>query len=165
MKMLNQNTTMKKSLVKKLLITGAVAILIGIGYVVYLLNMPHRDVQSVKAFVEIESRLLVQEFLNDSDAANAKYLAEDGESKVIIVKGPIDAIFEDQKNQKVIVLKDKEEKVGVSSTFMPETNANVQGLQIGEYIKIKGVIRSGAEIDKDLELYEDVIIEKSDIIL
>jgi len=156
---------MKKSLVKKLLLTGAIAALLGIGYVVYLFNMPHRDVQSVKAFVEIESRVLVQEFLNDPNAANAKYLAEDGESKVIIVQGHIDDIFEDQKNQKVVVLKDKDEKVGVSSTFMPETNANVQGLQIGDYIKIKGVIRSGAEIDEDLELYEDVIIEKSDIIL
>jgi len=42
---------------------------------------------------------------------------------------------------------------------------NVEGLKIGDYIKIKGVIRSGAEIDEDLELYEDVIIEKSDIVL
>ena len=156
---------MKKSLIKKLLLTGAVAILIGFGYVVYLFNMPHRNVQSVKAFVEIESAILVQEFLNNPQAANAKYLAEDGESKVIIVKGHVDAIFEDQKNQKVIVLKDKDEKVGVSSTFMSETNKNVEGLKIGDYIKIKGVIRSGAEIDEDLELYEDVIIEKSDIVL
>ncbi len=156
---------MKKSLIKKLIITGAIAISMGFGYVVYLFNMPHRNVQSVKAFVEIESGILVQEFLNNPDAANAKYLAEDGESKVIIVKGHIDAIFEDQKNQKVIVLKDKDEKVGVSCTFMPETNKNVKGLKIGDYIKIKGVIRSGAEIDEDLELYEDVIIEKSDIVL
>ncbi len=156
---------MKKSLIKKLLLTGAVAILIGFGYVVYLFNMPHRNVQRVKAFVEIESAVLVQEFLNNPQAANAKYLAEDGESKVIIVKGHVDAIFEDQKNQKVIVLKEKDEKVGVSSTFMPETNKNVEGLKIGDYIKIKGVIRSGAEIDEDLELYEDVIIEKSDIVL
>ncbi len=34
-----------------------------------------------------ESGVLVQEFLNNPDAANAKYLAEDGESKVIIVNG------------------------------------------------------------------------------
>lgn len=156
---------MKKSLIKKLLLPGAIAILIGVGYVAYLFNMPHRNVQSVKAFVEIESGVLVQEFLNNPDATNAKYLAEDGESKVIVVKGQIDAIFEDQKNQKVIVLKDKDEKVGVSCTFMPETNKNVEGLKIGDYIKIKGVIRSGAEIDEDLELYEDVIIEKSDIVL
>jgi len=156
---------MKKSLVKRLLFTGAIAILIGIGYVAYLFNMPHRNVQSVKAFIEIKSAVLVQEFLNNPQAANSKYLAEDGESKVIIVKGYIDAIFEDQKNQKVIVLMDKDEKVGVSSTFMPETNKNVEGLKIGDYIKIKGVIRSGAEIDEDLELFEDVIIEKSDIVL
>jgi len=97
---------MKKSLVKKLLLTGAIAILIGISYVVYLFNMPHRNVQSVKAFVEIESGVLVQEFLNNPDAANTKYLAEGGESKVIIVNGHIDAIFEEQKNQKAIVLKD-----------------------------------------------------------
>jgi len=39
------------------------------------------------------------------------------------------------------VLQDKDGKVGVSSTFMPETNKNVEGLKIGDYIKIKGVIK------------------------
>jgi len=62
---------MKISIVKKLLVIGAIAILIGFGYVIYLFNMPHRNVQSVNAFVEIASGIIVQEFLNNPDAANA----------------------------------------------------------------------------------------------
>ncbi len=54
---------------------------------------------------------------------------------------------------------------GSELVYVTGANKNVEGIKIGDYIKIKGVIRSGAEIDKDLELYEDVIIEKSDIVL
>ena len=34
-------------------------------------------------------------------------------------------------------------------------------LHIGDFVKIKGVIRSGAEYDEDLDLAENVIVEKS----
>ena len=47
---------------------------------------------------------------------------------------------------------------------MSTTNSNTQNIKIGDNIVIKGVIRSGASYDADLEMYENVIIEKSDII-
>lgn len=37
-------------------------------------------------------------------------------------------------------------------------------LKTGDKITIKGVIRSGASFDSDLDMYENVIIEKSDIV-
>jgi hypothetical protein len=37
--------------------------------------------------------------------------------------------------------------------------------KIGETITVKGVIRSGASFDEDLELYENVILEKSDVVI
>lgn len=153
-----------KKVIKKILLTGVIIASLGSGYVIYLFNIPHRDVQSVSAFVEIESDLLVNEFLVNLEEANSKYLAEDGESKVIIVRGKVASITEDQRSQKVILLKEENSKVGVSVTFMPHTNKNVNDIKIGDIVSIKGVVRSGAEFDEDLDLYEDVIIEKSDIV-
>jgi hypothetical protein len=40
----------------------------------------------------------------------------------------------------------------------------VKGLALGEEITVKGVIRSGAEYDEDLEMYEDVIMAKCDLV-
>jgi hypothetical protein len=67
-------------------------------------------------------------------------------------------------NQQVLVLKIKEEESGVSCTFMESTNDNTTALKIGDVVSIKGVIRSGAEHDLDLELFEDAILEKCDIV-
>ena len=62
------------------------------------------------------------------------------------------------------MLKEKGDKAGVSATFTVETNHKISDLKIGEKITVKGVIRSGASYDEDLELYENVILEKSDLI-
>ena len=40
----------------------------------------------------------------------------------------------------------------------------VLAFKIGDTVKVKGVIRSGAEYDEDLDLIENVIIEKSALI-
>ena len=157
---------MKKKIIKKMAIIGLAAkIVIGAGYVLYLYNMPHRDVQSVKPFADVKAKDLINEFLVNSEVANAKYLSSDGDSKVVVVEGIVNEIVEDLNGQKVIILKSYGDKIGVSSTFTEETNISVERVKIGDRVKIKGVIRSGAEYDEDLELYEDVIIEKSDIVV
>lgn len=150
---------MKKSIIKKLLITGIIVAVVVGAYVVYLLNMPHRDIQGEKAFIEINAKGLVDEFLLDLEAANEKYL-----DQVIIVEGIVSGQFEDQKGQVVIMLSVEEQVVGVSCTFMEETNDNARNLKKGEKVKIKGVLQSGAEIDEDLGLNEDVILEKCDVV-
>jgi len=151
---------------KKVKIFKIIALLavITTGYMAYLWFMPHRNVQSTKAFTTIEATALVNEFLLDTDKANSLYLDSEGESKVLIVSGTISKIDKDQLGQQVVLLKNQSDKMGVSCTFTIETNEQVEKLKIGDSIKIKGVIRSGAEYDEDLDLAENAILEKCAIV-
>ena len=155
---------MKKKIIKwgVIIVTGG--LIIGGGSAFYLFNMPHRNIQEASADFQLNAEELVTEYLKDENSANEKYLAEDGDSKIIAVTGIIASINVDMNNQKVVLLKKKGENAGVSCTFMTDTNANIEHFQKGDLISIKGVIRSGAGYDKDLELYEDVILEKCDIV-
>ena len=156
--------TRKKRIIKIGIIVIVVALLIAgsVGY--FMFNQPHRDVQSMEADFQMESSELVKEYLVDANSANEKYLQEEGESKILLITGIIKNINEDLNHQKVILLKSNSDQAGVSCTFTSETNANITGLSIGDKVTVKGVIRSGASYDEDLELYEDVILEKCDII-
>ena len=140
-------------------------VLIAIGVVAYLWFMPHRNVQSVDAYKTIDATELVNEFLVNKEKANTTYLdSEEGESKVLIVTGTVSKISKDQLGQYVLLLKKDADKMGVSCTFTLESNSQVAGIKIGDTVKVKGVIRSGAEYDEDLDLIENVIIEKSALI-
>lgn len=154
----------KKKLIRIVLIVGGIGIIAAAGIAYYMFNKPHKDVQSAKTDYSIDASVLVNEYLSDIDKANDKYLDDSGTSKILEVRGTVSAISEDFNNQKVILLKTANDKAGVSATFTAETNASVQGVQLGDNIKVKGVIRSGASYDEDLGLYEHVILEKSDII-
>lgn len=149
---------------KKIIIGIAVVILLGGGFVASQYFMPHRDIQNVEAFVEIDATQLVDEYLTDNNAANEKYLDAEGESKVIVINGTVKSIDKDQNNQIVTVLGSNNNELGVSCTFTKESNENASLLEVGDVIKVKGVVRSGAEYDEDLELYEDAIIEKCDLV-
>lgn len=153
---------MKKK-IKIILLSLLTAGLIGGGYVLYLWNMPHLDVQAQKADYSISANQLVNEYLTNEKIANAKYLGENGESKIIIINGTISKIDTDMNNQKVILLKEDTAKAGVNCTFMASTNNNISALKVGDKTKIKGIIRSGASYDADMELYENVVLEKCDI--
>ncbi len=154
----------KKKILKPLLIVTAVVILTAVGVGTYLFNMPHRDVQSTASDFSYMATAIVNEYLEDADKANEKYLDEEGESKILEVSGNVFSITEDFNHQKVVLLKGENDKAGVSCTFTPETNDAVLSLKIGDHISIKGVIRSGASYDDDLGMYEHVIMEKSKII-
>lgn len=157
--------TTKKKIIKIVLIIFGTGILIagGVGY--YMFNKPARDVQDTKTDFSYNASEIVNEYLTDSKKANDKYLDEEGNSKVLEISGTVAEISEDFNNQKVILLKAANDKAGVSCTFTAETNANTQNIQIGDLIAVKGVIRSGASFDEDLNMYENVIIEKSDIVI
>lgn len=156
--------TTKKKIFKIVLIVIGVGIIIGGGVGYYMFNKPARDVQNTATDFSYKASEIVNEYLMDAKKANAKYLAENGESKVLEITGIVAEISEDFNNQKVILLKAEGDKAGVSCTFTDETNANVQTIQIGDLVTIKGVIRLGASFDEDLDMYENVIIEKSDIV-
>jgi len=139
-------------------------LIIGVGIIFYVFNQPHRNIQAIASDYQMKASTLVEEYFTDAILANEKYLQDEGESKIIAVTGTVASITKDLDQQQVVLLKDKNEKAGVSCTFTSETNINTKNLKIGETVTIKGVIRSGAGYDEDLELYEDVILEKCDIV-
>lgn len=137
---------------------------VAVSIIGYQFNMPHRDVESASVDKKILATALVNEFLVDQGAANDTYLADNGESKILIVYGKIAKIGEDQQGMKTILLKDEGEKMGVSCTFTLESNEQVSFLKIGQNTSVKGVIRAGAEYDEDLDLAEDAILEKCSVV-
>ena len=156
---------MKKKKIMKLAVGVAIiGTLIGGGSAAYMFYRPHRDVQAAKTDYSITNSEIVSEYLKDQQAADDKYLAADGDSKILEITGTIKKISENYNDQKVILLKEEGDHAGVSATFTFETNHKVSNLEIGETITIKGVIRSGAAFDKDLGFYENVILEKSDLV-
>lgn len=154
----------KKKIFKIALIVIGVGILIAGGIGFYMFNKPARDVQNTKTDYSYEASQIVNEYLTDPQKANDKYLDEEGNSKVLEISGTVAKISEDFNNQKVLLLKSADDKAGVSCTFTSETNSNISTVQVGDQITVKGVIRSGASYDEDLGMYENVIIEKSDIV-
>ena len=155
---------MKKKILKWGLILSVIGIIVGGSIVLYLFNMPHRDVVNSQADFNTTSIELVSEYITNYQEANDKYLDEEGDSKIIAVSGKIYSKEKDMNNQWVILLKETENSAGVSFTFTKETNAQAETLVLGSTVNLKGVIRSGASYDEDLELFEDVIIEKSSLL-
>ena len=154
----------RKKIIRIALILLIVGIMAAGGIGFYLFNMPHRDVQSSSTDYSLTSSEIVEEYLADRDAANKKYLSADGNSKILEITGIVQQVTENMNGQKVVLLKSQEDKAGVSATFTEETSHNAARLETGSLVTIKGVIRSGAGYDEDLELYENVILEKSDIV-
>ena len=153
----------KKKFIKIGLILLVSGVVIGGSVVLYLFNMPHRDVQSAKTDLTITVDALVNEYLADATTANNKYLDEEGESKILEITGTVFSIGEDFNGNTEILLKSADAKAGVSCVFTTETNAKAKNIKIGDNITVKGVIQSGASYDEDLEMYENVIVDKCDI--
>lgn len=156
--------TTKRKNFKNLLILLGVGILIAGAVALYMFNKPARDIQATQTDFSYKASEIVNEYLTDAKKANDKYLDEEGNSKVLEITGTVANISEDFNHQKVILLKAAIDKAGVSATFTKETNSHTGKIKIGDEITIKGVIRSGASFDSDLDMYENVIIEKSDIV-
>lgn len=154
---------MKKSKTKKVILIILIVGILAAIYPMYLFFMPHRDVQKTEAFATLSSKQLVDEYLKDNAAANAKYLENDGNSKVLIIEGVISSISTDQNNQTVVLLKDANENAGVNCTFLKDADGRIKNLKVGDTIKVKGFITLGASYDEDLEMYEDVIMQDCDI--
>ncbi len=155
----------KKKVLTIIVIVGVAGFLIVGGIGLYMFKKPHRDVQSADVDYTLSVSEIVSEYLSDKDAANKKYLAADGDSKILEITGVVSKISEDFKGHRIILLKAEQDKAGVRASFTSETNSSLSNVQVDQTITIKGVIRSGASYDEDLEMYEHVLIEKSDIVL
>jgi hypothetical protein len=154
----------KKKLIKVSLIVIATGFVGAISIAAYVFNKPHRNVQTATIDFTLTSSALVQEYLTNAQDADQKYLDDSGDSKIMAVTGRVHSISRDMNQQLVVLLKNEGDKAGVSCTFSAATNPSAEKLSVGQTITIKGVIRSGAGYDADLDLYEDVIIEKCDVI-
>ena len=154
----------RKKIIKRSLLVVGLLIVMGLGYGAWLYFQPHRDVQATETDYTLNAATIVDEYLKDATAANQKYLDDEGESKVLEIKGKVAKISEDFQGNTVILLKSDQAKAGVKAFFTKETSAKAKQVQKGSTISIKGVIRSGANYDKDLGMYVDVVVEKSKVI-
>lgn len=154
----------KNKIIRSVIILIGTGILIVVGIGFYMFNMPHRDVQATSTDYKLSANEIVNEYLNDPVEANNKYLDSEGESKILEITGNIASITTDFNNQKVILLKEANANAGVTCTFTENTNKTVNNLKEGQEISVKGVIRSGANYDEDLEMFENVILEKCSLI-
>lgn len=154
----------RRKIISILFFVILIGLIVAIGYTLYLFNLPHRDVQTTKTDFSFEASQIVKEYLTDANVANQKYLDEEGDSKILEISGEVAEISEDFNKQKVVLLKSKTDSAGVSCTFTTQTEKAIEQIKIGEKINIKGVIRSGAAFDKDLNLYEHVIMEKCAVV-
>ncbi|MCX6204644.1 MAG: hypothetical protein NTZ19_00135 [Bacteroidetes bacterium] len=156
---MNRKKTMKFSV-----IVTVIASLIAGTVVFYLFNQPKRDVQATKTDFRFTASQLVTEYLVDAKKANAKYLNEDGNSKVLEISGMVANISENYNKQKVLLLKFPADSAGVSCTIISVKDPLLNQIKLSEDIIVKGVIRSGASYDKDLGMYENVIMDNCKII-
>lgn len=155
---------MKKKIIKRSFIIIGLGVVIGGGMILYILFAPHRDVQSSPVDFNLSATELVDESLKDVTAANNKYLADDGDSKIMAITGKVASIDSDMGENKVIYLKADDAEAGVKCTFMKTTNEHVANVKVGDIVTIKGVYKIGATYDEDFEEYEDVIVEESDLL-
>lgn len=155
---------MNKKVKRIILLVIVLAVVIGGGYASYVYFMPHRDVQASDAYANMKATELLAEFTADKEVANQKYLNDDGDSKILVIEGRVESITEDQNGQKVVLLKEEGRNVGVSCTFMAETNKNTEGLKEGDMVKVKGAITQGNGYDDLLELYDNALLINCDII-
>lgn len=155
---------MKKRSIKMLLLLALTLVVIASGALIYVFNKPHRNVQNTEAFAEMNINDLLNEFSTDPGKANKKYLSGDGNSKVLIVEGPIYSIKLNRNNEQVIVLKNGHSNAGVSCTIIAQTNERMQDLKIGETVKIKGAITAGNSYDPAMDLYTHAILVQCDIL-
>jgi len=132
-----------------------------IGY--NLWNMPHLDVQSATVFEQIPVSDFIANALKDKQAFNKKYLESNGESKVIVISGKLQTFEHNRKGNLVMYLSDDNQPVSVQCILLDNEKVDTIAIS-GKYLKIKGIVRSGAEYDEDLDLYEDAILEKCRII-
>lgn len=154
----------RRKIFRILLIMVVAGGLTGGGIGLYMYFMPQRDIQKLPADYQVASSDLVAEFLNDINLANSKYLSADGESKILEIQGKVSRIAENFNGDRVLLLKDDHDKAGVNVTFTQATNNSVDMLAVGDVVTIKGVIRSGAYFDPDLDMYIHATVEKSDIV-
>lgn len=111
-------------MLKKILIAIFVCVLIGVGTGIYLWNKPHRKVEDIKG-IQISAAALAQDYKNNEQAANTKYL-----NKVIEVNGVIDEVDKNEDSGTMIVLQTGDPMAGVQCTMREKNITPAKGQQV-----------------------------------
>ncbi len=148
----------RRRLFGSILLFIIVLIISGVFYV----YQPHRNITEARVDYTLQVNELITEYLDNTTKANAKYLSDDGQSKVIVIVGVISATSKSADGRDILILKNKRQEVGIQCLFA--IGEDEGDIKIGEKIKIKGVLRAGPEYNEDLEMYENGYLEKCSIV-
>jgi hypothetical protein len=103
---------------KKLVLFGIVALVVGLGAAYYLWNKPHRDIASEDAAFALTADELFDAFEADETAANAKYL-----DKVVAVTGQVAEVTVNDAGQSVLTITAANAMLGGVSATMQNKDA------------------------------------------
>ena len=96
-------------------------------------NKPHKDIRTSKADLTLNAEYLLNQFLEDEDAASKKYA-----DNIILLKGEVFEISTHDGNS-VITLKNQYSDASIICQLIPEDNINALKLKKGQNVTIKGI--------------------------
>lgn len=149
---------------KNLLFFFGIGIILVVVFATNMVGILSKYVETTKTDYSFPASEIVNDYLTDSKKSDEKYFEEGGYPKVLKITGTVAEIHENSKGQKVVLLKAKKDKAGVIATLKNEINSPADDITAGDEIIVKGVIQTGAYFDTDLEMYEDVVLDKSEIV-
>lgn len=123
---------MKKKTIRIIVLIIIIMALIGGVSLWYVYKKPAPSVASQNPDFTVEIPALLNEFGNDENAANAKYL-----DKVIQIQGPLQQIS-DNGAEIMLYIKNKDDMSGVNCNFSREAIDTTQ-LKRSEILTIKGI--------------------------
>jgi uncharacterized protein (DUF1330 family) len=136
---------------KIVIITLAVVLVAGGLYAYNEYSRKNKAVESVKAELTIEASALLNDFENNIESANSKYLG-----KIIAVTGTIKAI-ETEANPATIILGDDQSMSSVRCSIDTTYINKVRSLNKGETVTVKG---NCTGFNEDDLLGSDVILNR-----
>jgi hypothetical protein len=121
------------SMKKKILISALICILSAVAFAYYLYYKPHQSIAGESAMYQLEASTLVNDYDNNEQAANEKYLG-----KIVEVRGVVAEKLKDEKGKINITLKGADLS-GVGCEFDPKYQETIQEIKEGQEVKIKGI--------------------------
>jgi hypothetical protein len=119
-----------------LIVLFILGIIAGVLGYVFIYNKPHRDFAAAKPVLHLTAAELYDAFISDPEGSNEKFAG-----KIIQVEGSLDN-FEESGELVILVFTFDDGAFGpegVRCTVLPEVNERARNIQIGDYIKIKGL--------------------------
>lgn len=122
------------------------AVLVGVGYGVYVWNKPRPQVEDQKG-IEITAMALFDSFTNNETKANAAYV-----DKAMQVTGVVEEVKKNQAGETVVILQSSDPLFGINCTFKQDPGA----IEKGSTITFKGFCKS---FNSDVYITEGILIK------